>query len=137
MIIFYFVAINDGFEIADPPNVPKLILARGTGAPASNNILLQGDKLYLKAINTGFILLDLGTNLLSEEHLPKVLGVSSSYTNMRTTFRTRYQICHSMVNTASPHSPVRENILTTVDRQIVIYLLYRVSQKKLTPLLFI
>ena len=73
-----------------------------------NNVLLQGDKLYLKAINTGFIKLDPGIDFLSVEHLPKVIDVSSSCTNMSNDFS--YEICHSMVNTVSPHSPVDENI---------------------------
>ena len=53
-----------------------------------------GDKLYLEAINTRFIMLDPGIDLLSVEHLPKVIGVSSSYTNMSNDFS--YEICHSM-----------------------------------------
>ena len=69
--------------------------------------------MYLKAINTGFIMLDPGIDFLSVEHLPKVIDVSSSCTNMSNDFS--YEICHSMVNTVSPHSPVHENILTTVD----------------------
>jgi hypothetical protein len=61
-------------------------------------------------------MLDPGIDLLSVEHLPKVLGVSSSYTNMsKVSNDFSYEICHSMVNTVSPHSPVHENILTTVD----------------------
>ena len=33
------------------------------------NVLLQGDKLYLKALNTGFFVLDQSTDFLSVEHL--------------------------------------------------------------------
>ena len=44
-----------------------------------NNVLIQGDKLYLKAVNTGFIVLDQGTDFLSVEHLQ----------TCRTTFRTK------------------------------------------------
>ena len=51
-----------------------------------NNVLLQGDKLYLKALNTGFIVLDQGTDLLSVEHLPKAISVSSLCTNMSNDF---------------------------------------------------
>jgi hypothetical protein len=47
-----------------------------------NNVLPQGDKLYLKAINTGFVMLDPGIDFLSVEHLPKAIGVSSSCINM-------------------------------------------------------
>ena len=85
-------------------NIPLSLWSRIT----FNNVLLQGDKLYLKAINTGFIMLDPGIDFLSVEHLPKVIDVSSSCTNMSNDFS--YEICHSMVNTVSPHSPVDENI---------------------------
>jgi hypothetical protein len=51
-----------------------------------NNVLLQGDKLYLKAINSGFIMLDPGIDFLCVEHLPKVIRVSSSCTNMSNDF---------------------------------------------------
>ena len=65
--------------------------------------------MFLKAINTGFITLDPGIDFLSVEHLPKVIGVSSSCTNMSNDFS--HEIYHSnMVNTVSPHSLVDENI---------------------------
>ena len=90
-----------------------------------NNVLLQGDKLYLKAINTGFVVLDPGIDFLSVEHLPKAIGVSSSCINMSNNFS--YEICHSnMVNTVSPHSPVDENItkLPNSDLPVVVCLLW-------------
>ena len=73
-----------------------------------NNVLIQGDKLYLKAVNTGFIVLDQGTDFLSVEHLPKAISVSSLCTNMSNDFS--YEInCQPMISL--PHSSVQENIV--------------------------
>ena len=41
-----------------------------------NRILLQGDKLYLKAVNNGLINLAPGVEFLSVEDLPKVVSIS-------------------------------------------------------------
>ncbi len=71
------------------------------------NIKCQGDKLYLKALNTGFIVLDQGTDFLSVEHLPKAISVSSLCTNMSNDFS--YEICQPMISL--PHSSVQENIV--------------------------
>ncbi len=74
-----------------------------------NNVLIQGDKLYLQALNTGFIVLDQGTDFLSVEHLPKAISVSSLCTNMSNDFS--YEICQPMISL--PHSSVQENIVTS------------------------
>ncbi len=72
-----------------------------------NNVLIQGDKLYLKALNTGFIVLDQGTDFLSVEHIPKAISVSSLCTNMSNDFS--YEICQPMISL--PHSSAQENIV--------------------------
>ena len=41
-----------------------------------NRILLQGDKVYLKAVNNGFINLAPGVEFLSVKDLPKVVSIS-------------------------------------------------------------
>jgi hypothetical protein len=42
-----------------------------------NNVLLQGDKMYLRALNNGLIVLEPSIEFLSVDNLPKVVGVSS------------------------------------------------------------
>jgi hypothetical protein len=43
-----------------------------------NNILLQGDKMYLQALNDGFVVLEPGVEFLSVDiNLPKLVSVSS------------------------------------------------------------
>jgi hypothetical protein len=54
-----------------------------------NNVLLQGDKMYLQALNDGFVVLEPGVELLSIDNLPKLVSVSSC---IRTCFLTRYVI---------------------------------------------
>ena len=55
-----------------------------------NNALLQGDKMYLQALNYGFVVLEAGVEFLSVDNLPKLVSVSIKlYTNM---FLTRYVI---------------------------------------------
>ena len=41
-----------------------------------NNVLLQGDKMYLRALNNGLIVLELSIEFLSVDNLPKVVDVS-------------------------------------------------------------
>ena len=40
------------------------------------NVLLEGDKMYLKALNSGIIILGLGVEFLSVDDFPKVVNVS-------------------------------------------------------------
>ena len=42
-----------------------------------NNVLLQGDKMYLQALNDGFVVLEPGVEFLSVYNLPKHVSVSS------------------------------------------------------------
>ena len=80
-----------------------------------NNVLLQGDKLYLKALNTGFIVLDPGIDFLSVEHLPKVISTCTNMSKQSNDFS--YEICQSMIDTVSRlYSHVQtadENITTS------------------------
>jgi hypothetical protein len=57
-----------------------------------NNVLWQGDKMYLQALNDGFVVLEPGVELLSIDNLPKLVSVSSC---IRTCFLTRYVILWS------------------------------------------
>ena len=40
-----------------------------------DNVLLQGDKMYLKALNSGLTVLDPGIEFLSVDNLPKLVSV--------------------------------------------------------------
>ena len=42
-----------------------------------NNVLLQRDKMYLQALNDGFIVLEPGVEFLSVDNLPKLVSISS------------------------------------------------------------
>ncbi len=59
-----------------------------------NNVLLQGDKMYLKALHDGLINLDPGVELLSVDNLPTLVTVSCN----KNTFS--YEICRSAVSPA-------------------------------------
>jgi hypothetical protein len=54
-----------------------------------NNVILQGDKMYLQALNDDFVVLEPGVEFLSVDNLPKLVSVSSC---IRTCFLTRYVI---------------------------------------------
>ena len=41
-----------------------------------DNVLSQGDQMYLKALNKGLIVLEQGVEFLSTDNLPKVVSVS-------------------------------------------------------------
>jgi hypothetical protein len=60
-----------------------------------NNVLLQGDKMYLQALDNGFVVLEPGVEFLSVDNLPKVVSVSSC-TNM-----FFYEICDSVIDTSN------------------------------------
>jgi hypothetical protein len=57
-----------------------------------NNVISQGDKMYLQALNDGFVVLEPGVEFLSVDNLPKLVSVSSSTSCIRTCFLTRYVI---------------------------------------------
>ncbi len=60
------------------------------------NALVQGDRLYMKALNSGLIILDAGVELLSIDDLPRIVDVSYSATKfcgeMRDTVITNYEL---------------------------------------------
>ena len=61
---------------------------------------LQGDKMYLQALNDGFVVLEPGVEFLSVDNLPKLVSVSSC---IRTCF-LNYKICDSVIDTSNiPH----------------------------------
>ena len=77
-----------------------------------NNVLLQGDRLYLKALNTGLLELDPCVDFLSVEDLPKVISVSILTNDFL------FEIipgCQSITGTVSPRSPVHDNITTLLN----------------------
>ena len=61
-----------------------------------NNVLLQGDSMYLEALNSGLIVLDSGVDLLSINNLPSVVYVTC-YTDITDNFS--YELCQSAMDT--------------------------------------
>ena len=52
-------------------NIPVIDWSKTT----LDNVLLQGDKMYLKALNRGLIVLHPGVEFLSVDNLPKVVSI--------------------------------------------------------------
>ena len=71
-------------------NIPLIDWSKTT----LNNVLLQGDKMYLQALDNGFVVLEPGVEFLSVDNLPKVVSVSCC-TNMFS-----YEICDSVIDTS-------------------------------------
>ena len=63
-----------------------------------DNVLLQGDKMYLHALDNGFFVLESGVELLSVDNLPNVVSISSC-TSMLSLIC--YEICGSMIDTSN------------------------------------
>ena len=57
-----------------------------------NNVLLQGDTMYLKALNSGLVVLDQRVEFLFVDNLPNVVGVSCCTSMTCFQFHTRYMI---------------------------------------------
>jgi hypothetical protein len=72
-----------------------------------NNVLLQGDKMYLQALDNGFVVLEPGVEFLSVDNLPKVVSVSCC-TNMFS-----YEICDSVIDTSIIPPVLHANTTTT------------------------
>ena len=72
-------------------NIPLIDWSKTT----FSNVLLQGDKMYLQALNDGFVVLEPGVEFLSVDNLPKLVSVSCC-TNMFS-----YQICDSVIDTSN------------------------------------
>ena len=72
-------------------NIPLIDWSKTT----LNNVLSQGDNMYLQALDNGFVVLEPGVEFLSVDNLPKVVSVSSC-TNMFS-----YQICDSVIDTSN------------------------------------
>ena len=62
-----------------------------------NNVLLQGDSMYLEALDNGLIVLDPGVDLLSINNLPSVIYVTCN-TNITDNFS--YSVCQSVMDTS-------------------------------------
>ena len=84
-------------------NIPLIDWSKTT----LNNVLLQGDKMYLQALDNGFVVLGPGVEFLSVDNLPKVVSVSSC-TNMFS-----YEICDSVIDTSNMLSVVHAKTTTT------------------------
>ena len=65
-----------------------------------NNILLQGDSMYLEALKSGLIVPDPGVDPLSINNLPTAVHVTCD-TNIIDNFS--YEICHSVMDTFVNH----------------------------------
>ena len=61
-----------------------------------NNVLLQGDSMYLEALNNVLIVSDPGVDLLSINNLPSVVYVTC-YTDITDNFS--YELCQSAMDT--------------------------------------
>ena len=61
-----------------------------------NNVLLQGNSMYLEALNNGLIVPDPGIDLLSINNLPSVVYVTC-YTDITDNFS--YELCQSAMDT--------------------------------------
>ena len=79
-----------------------------------NNVLLQGDKLYLKALNTGFIVLESDVDFLSVENVPTVICATSS-TGMLNDFS--YEISQSIIDVDTVSKAQAQSI---IDSPIVV-----------------
>ncbi len=71
---------------------------------STKHALLQGDKMFLNALDSGFIVLDQGIELWSVENLPTVVNVACC-TNL---FQNdvSYKICQMPVQAETTASPV-------------------------------
>jgi ribosomal protein L25 (general stress protein Ctc) len=72
-------------------NIPLIDWSKTT----LNNVLLQGYKMHLQALDNGFVVLEPGVEFLSVDNLPKVVSVTSC-TNMFS-----YEICDSLIDTSN------------------------------------
>ena len=84
-------------------NIPLIDWSKTT----LNNVLLQGDKMYLQALDNGFVVLEPDVEFLSVDNLPKVVSVSCC-TNMFS-----YEICDSVIDTSIIPPVVHANTTTT------------------------
>ncbi len=90
-------------------NIPQNLWSRIT----FKNALLQGDKIFLNALDIGFIILDPGVEFLCVENLPTVVNVACC-TNLLNDFS--YKICQTPVQAKTTASPV---MVTNNDLHIV------------------
>ncbi len=77
------------------------------------NALSQGDKMFLNALDSGFVFLDPGVEFLSVENLPTVVNVAWCM-NLLNDFS--YEICQTPVQAKTTVSPV---MVTNNDLHIV------------------
>ena len=90
-------------------NIPLNLWSRIT----FKNALLQGDKMFLNALDGGFIILDPGVEFLSVENLPAAVSVACC-TNLLNDFS--YTTCQTPVQAKTTASPV---MVTNNDLHIV------------------
>ena len=84
-------------------NIPLIDWSKTT----LNNVLLQGDKMYLQALDNGFVVLEPDVDFLSVDNLPKVVSISCC-TNMFS-----YEICDSVIDTSIIPPVLHANTTTT------------------------
>ena len=73
-------------------NNPVVVMSKTT----LNNVLLQGNSMYLEALNNGLIVPDPSVDLLSINNLPSVAYVTC-YTDITDNFS--YELCQSAMDT--------------------------------------
>ena len=79
-----------------------------------DNVSLQGDKMYLHALDNGFFDLESGVELLSVDNLPNIVSISSC-TSMFSLIC--YEICGSMIDTSNINVPVTTAVLEPIEAQ--------------------
>ncbi len=79
------------------PNIPL----NSWSSMTFKNALLQGDKMFLNALDSGFIILDPGVEFLSVENLPTVVNVACCK-NLFNDFL--YEICQTPAVQAKSHT---------------------------------
>ena len=79
-----------------------------------DNVLLQGDKMYLHALDNGFFDLESGVELLSVDNLPNIVSISSC---MSMFSLICYEICGSMIDTSNINVPVTTAVLELIEAQ--------------------
>ncbi len=94
-------------------SLSALLTARTWWRITFKNALLQGDKMFLNALDSGFVFLDPGVEFLSVENLPTVVNVALC-TNLLNDFS--YEICQTPVQAKTTVSRV---MVTNNDLHIV------------------
>ena len=95
-------------------NSPVVVWSKTT----LNNVLLQGDSMYLEALNNGLIVPDPGVDLLSINNLPSVVYVTCC-TDITDNFS--YELCQSAMDTfVDPTGDKKPKIILITEAKTII-----------------